>query len=112
VFENRVLRRIFGSERGEVPRGWRRPHNDENYNLYASPYIIIRMIKSRRLRWAGHILRMGEARNAYNILLENLKGRDHLEDLGVYGKIILEWILRKQGGKVGTTCSLSSGWLL
>jgi hypothetical protein len=58
VFENRVLRRIFGPKRDEVTREWRRLHNKELYGLYSSPNII-RMIKSRRLRWAGHVARMG-----------------------------------------------------
>jgi hypothetical protein len=54
VFENRVLRGVFGPEREEVAGGWRRPHNEELYNLYASPNIcIIGVIKSRRIRWAG-----------------------------------------------------------
>jgi hypothetical protein len=56
VFENRVLRRIFGPKRDEVT-GWRKLHNEELHNLYSSPSII-RMIKSRRMRWAGHVARM------------------------------------------------------
>jgi hypothetical protein len=58
VFENKVLRRIFGPKRDEVTREWRRLHNKELYALYSSPNII-RVIKSRRLRWAGHVARMG-----------------------------------------------------
>jgi hypothetical protein len=54
VFENRVLRRIFGTKRDEVTGEWRRLHNKELYDLYSLPHII-RMIKSRRLRWAGHV---------------------------------------------------------
>jgi hypothetical protein len=54
VFENRALRRIFGPKRGEVTGGWRKLHNEELHNLYSSPSII-RMIKSRRMRWAGHV---------------------------------------------------------
>jgi hypothetical protein len=57
VLENRVLRRIFGSERDEVTGGWRKLHNEELHNLYSSPSII-RMTKSRRIRWAGHVARM------------------------------------------------------
>jgi hypothetical protein len=57
VFENRVLRRIFGSKRDEVTGGWRKLHNEELHNLYSSPSII-RMIMSRRIRWAGHVARM------------------------------------------------------
>jgi hypothetical protein len=55
VFENRVLRRIFGPKRDEVTGGWRKLHNEELHKLYSSPSII-RMIKSRRMRWAGHVL--------------------------------------------------------
>jgi hypothetical protein len=67
VFEDRVLRRIFGSKRDEVMGGWRKLHNEELHNLYSSPSII-RMIESRRMRWAGHVAQMGEKRNAYRIL--------------------------------------------
>jgi hypothetical protein len=65
-FENRVLRRIFGLKRDEVTGGWRKLHNEELHNLHSSPNII--RIKSRRIRWAGHVARMGEKRNAYRIL--------------------------------------------
>jgi hypothetical protein len=59
VFENRVLRRIFGSKREEVEGGWRRLYNEELYNLYASQNVI-RLIKSRRVRWTGYVARVGE----------------------------------------------------
>jgi hypothetical protein len=65
MFENRVLR-IFGLKRDEVTGGWRKLHNEELHNLYFSPSII-RMIKSRRMRWAGHVARKGEKTNAYMI---------------------------------------------
>ena len=58
VLENRVLRRTFGTERDEVTGDWRRLHNGELYDLYSSP-IIVRVIKSRQIRWAGHVARMG-----------------------------------------------------
>jgi hypothetical protein len=64
VFEKRVLREMFGFKRREVAEGWRRLHNEEFRNLYASPNII-RVIKSRRMRWAGHVACTGEMRNAY-----------------------------------------------
>jgi hypothetical protein len=67
-----VLRRIFGPKRDEVTRGWRKLHNEELHNLYSSPSII-RVIKSRRMRSAGHAARMGERRNAYRILVESQK---------------------------------------
>jgi hypothetical protein len=68
VFENRVLRRIFGPKRDKVTGEWRRLHNEELNDLYSS-LNIIRVIKSRRMRWAGHVARMGEGRGAYRILV-------------------------------------------
>jgi hypothetical protein len=76
VFENRVLRRIFGPKRDEVKGEWRKLHNEELHNLYSSPNII-RTIKSRRMRWARHVARMGEKRNAYRILVGKTEGGDH-----------------------------------
>jgi hypothetical protein len=76
VFENRVLRGIFGMNRDEVIRSWRKLHNEEFHNLYCSPSII-RMIKSRRMRWAGHVARMEVKRDAYTILVGKPEGRDH-----------------------------------
>jgi hypothetical protein len=66
VFENRVLRRIFGPKRGEVTGEWRKLHNEELRDLYSS-LRIIRIIKSRRMRWAGHVARMGEEQLLYII---------------------------------------------
>jgi hypothetical protein len=74
VFENMVLRRIFGPKRDEVTEEWRRLHNEEFNDLYSSPNII-RVIKSRRMRWAGHIARMGEGRGAHRILVRRPEGR-------------------------------------
>jgi hypothetical protein len=68
VFENRVLRRIFGPKRDEVTGEWRKLHNEELRDLYSSPSII-RIIKSRRMRWVRHVARMGEKRNAYRLLV-------------------------------------------
>jgi hypothetical protein len=67
MFENKVLRRIFGPKRGEMMGGRRKLHNEELRDLYSSPGII-RIIKSRRMKWAGHVARMGEKRNAYRLL--------------------------------------------
>jgi hypothetical protein len=76
VFENRVLRRIFGAKRDEVMGDCRKLHNEKLHNLYSSPNII-RMIKSRQLRWAGHVARMGR-RGMYNgYWWESQKERDH-----------------------------------
>jgi hypothetical protein len=74
VFENRVLRRIFGPKRDEVAGEWRRLHKEELNDLYSSPNIIW-VIKSRRMRWAGHVARMGEKRGAYRILVGRPEGR-------------------------------------
>jgi hypothetical protein len=74
VFENKVLRRIFGPKRDEVTGEWRRLHNKELYALYFSPNIIWK-IKLKRLRWAGHVARMGERRGAYRVLVGKLEGR-------------------------------------
>jgi hypothetical protein len=73
-----MLRRIFGSKRDEVTGGWRKLHNEKLHNLYSSPDII-RMIKSRRMRWTGYVERMGDMRNAYKILLVKLVGTRPLE---------------------------------
>jgi hypothetical protein len=82
VFENRVLRRIFGPKRDEVEGEWRKLHNEEPNNLYSSPNII-RQIKSRRMRWAVHVIRMGESRKLSRFWWKSPKERDHLEDRGV-----------------------------
>jgi hypothetical protein len=74
VFENRVLRRIFGPTRDEVTGGWRKLHNEELHGLYSSPSIV-RVIKARMMRWAGHVARMCEVRCAYNNLVGRPEGR-------------------------------------
>jgi hypothetical protein len=74
VFKNRLLRRIFGLRRDEVTGDWRKLHNEELHNLYSSPNIIT-MIKSRRMRWAGFVARMGEIGNAYRILVGKPEGK-------------------------------------
>jgi len=67
VFENRVLGRIFGPKRDEVTGQWRKLHNEELKNLYSSPNIV-QVIKSRRMRWAGHVAIKGETRGVYRVL--------------------------------------------
>jgi hypothetical protein len=74
VFENRVLRRIFGLQIDEMLGGWRKLHNGDLHNLYSSPNII-RIIKLRRMRWAEHVACMGEKRNAYRILVGKPEGK-------------------------------------
>jgi hypothetical protein len=90
VFENRVLRRIFGPTRDEVTGEWRKLPNGELHNLYSSPDII-RQIKSRRMRWAGHVARMGEGRNVYRVLVGKPEGKDHLKDQDVDGRMGSKW---------------------
>jgi hypothetical protein len=74
MFENRVLRRMFGPKRDEVVGGWRKLHNEELHNLYTSPNII-RTFKSRRMRGAGHVARIGEKRNPYRIFVGKPEGK-------------------------------------
>ena len=74
VFGNMVLRRIFGPRREEVTGEWRRLHNEELNDLYSSPNIV-RVIKSRRMRWAGYVARMGEERGVYRVLVGKPEGR-------------------------------------
>jgi hypothetical protein len=74
VFENRVLRRIFGPKRDEVTGEWRRLHNKQLYALYSSPNII-RVISARRLRWARHVVCIGDSRDAYRLLVGKPEGR-------------------------------------
>jgi hypothetical protein len=77
VFENRVLRKVFGQKRDEVKGEWRKLHNEELRDLYSSPSII-RIIKSKKIRWAGHVARMGEKRNAYVLLVGKPEGKGPL----------------------------------
>jgi hypothetical protein len=92
VIENRLLRRIFGPKRDEVTGEWGKLHNEELSDLYSSPSII-RIIKSRRMRWAGHMARMGEKRKAYKLLVGKPEGRRPLGRPRVGEWIILGWIL-------------------
>jgi len=77
VFENMVLRRIFGPRREEVMGEWRRLHNQELNDLYSSPNIV-RVIKSRRMRWAGHLARMGKEKAVYRVLVTKPEGKRQL----------------------------------
>jgi len=94
VFENRVLRRIFGSRRDKVTGVWRKIHNEELHDLY-SFLNIVPLNRSRRIRWAGHVARMGRREAYTGLWLGNLRERDHLKDPGVDGRIILRWNFRK-----------------
>ena len=88
VFENRVLRRIFGPKRDGVTGEWRKLHNEELNDLYSSPSIV-RVKKSRRMRWAGHVARMEEGGVCTRFWWGNLRERDHWGDQDVDGRIIL-----------------------
>jgi len=77
VFENRVLRRIFGPKGDEVRGEWRKLHNEELNDLYSSPSTV-RVIKSRKMRWAGHVARMGEGRGVYRLLVGKPEGKRRL----------------------------------
>jgi len=74
VFENKMMRRIFGPRRDEVTRDWRRSHNEELIDLYSAPNNV-RVIKSRRMRWAGHVVRMSEERGVYRVLVGKPEGK-------------------------------------
>ena len=74
VFENRVLRRVFGPKRDEVTGEWRKLHNEELKDLYSSPSIV-HVVKSRRMRWAGHVARMGEERGVHRLLVGKPEGK-------------------------------------
>jgi hypothetical protein len=93
VFENRVLRGVFGPKRDEVTAEWRKLHNEELNNMYPLPSIV-RVVKSRRMRWVGHVARIGEKRGVHRVLVGKPEGKRPLGDPDVDGKIILRWILR------------------
>jgi hypothetical protein len=107
VFENRVLRRIFGPKTDGLTGGWRKLHNEELHNLYSSPSII-RIIKSRKMRWAGHVTRIGEKRNVYKLLVGKPEGKrplgrprrgwiDNIKmDLLEIGLSVVDWICLAQ----------------
>jgi len=90
VYENRMLRGIFGPKMEGVRGEWTKLHIKELNNLYCLSNVI-RVIKSRRMRWAGHVAHMERYRSAYRFRWGNLKERDHLEDTSLSGKIILRW---------------------
>jgi len=103
VFENMEIRRIFGPRRDEVTGEWRRLHNEALNDLYSSPNIV-QVIKSRRMRWAGHVARMGEERGMYRVLVGEPEGRRPLgrrrrrwadniiTDLQEVGCVYMDWM--------------------
>jgi hypothetical protein len=112
VFENRILTKIFMPNRDEVTEEWRTLHNEELYGLYSSPNIT-RMIKSRRMRWAGHVVRMGEKIVAYRVLVARPEGKGPLgrprcrweDNINIYLKEMawggIDWIDETQIGTDG-----------
>jgi len=91
VFENRTLRRIFGPKRDQVTGEWGKLHKEELNDLYSSPNIV-QVIKSRRMRWAGNVARIGEGRGVYRVFVGKPEGKRPLERPGVDGIIILRRI--------------------
>jgi len=102
VFENRVLRRIFGSKSDKVTGEWRKLHNEELNDLYCS-LNIVRLMKSRRMRWAGHVERRGGACTGF--WWGDVREGDRWGDPGVDGRIILRWVSRKWDRGVWTGLS-------
>jgi hypothetical protein len=111
VLQNRVLRKIFEPKREEVNGEWRKLHNEELYHLYCSPNVI-RVIKSRRMRWAGHVARMGDERDVYRVLMRIPEGKrplgrprrrwedsikTDLQEVGCEGMDWLIWLRRGTG---------------
>jgi hypothetical protein len=92
--EERVFRRIWGPKMDDVTEEWRKLHKQHLNNLYSAPNIV-RVIKSRRMRWAGHVERMGRGEAYRGLWWENLKNRDHLKDSGVDGRIVLRLVSSK-----------------
>ena len=101
VFENRVLRRVFGPKRDEVTGEWRKLHNEELSDLYSLPNIV-RVVKSRRMRWAGLVARMGQGRGVHRVLVGKPEGKRPLGRPRRRWGIILRWIFRKWEGVVRT----------
>ena len=101
-----VLRRISGAERDGVTGQWKELHSEELSDRYCLPDIV-RVIKSRIMRWAEHAARIGERRGVYRVSVGKPKGKNHLGDSGVDGRIILRWFFRKWDLGVWT----GSSWL-
>ena len=96
LFENRLLRRIFGPKRNELKGEWRKVHNEELSDLYSSRNIV-RVIKPRRMRWVGYVARMGERSGVHMVLVGKPEGKSPLGRPRLDGRIILRWILGMWG---------------
>ena len=101
MFENRVLRRVFGPKLDEVTEEWRKLQNEELRDLYLPN--IVRVVKSRRMRWAGHVACMGEGRGVHNVLVRKPEGKRPLGRPRRRWGIILRWIFGKWEG-------VETGW--
>jgi hypothetical protein len=116
VYENRVLRRVFGPKRDEVTGEWKKLHNEERNGLYSLPNIV-RVVKSRRMRWAGHVVHMGEVRGVHRVLMGKPDGKrplgrprrrweDNIKmDLQEVGGGRGDWM----GGQMAGTCGCGEG---
>jgi hypothetical protein len=106
VFENRVLRRVFGPERDEVTGKWRRLHNEELNDLYSLPNIV-RVVKSKRMRWAGHVERMEEDRGVHRVLVGKPEGKRPLGRPRRRWKDSIKMDLQEVGGDHGDWMELA-----
>ena len=106
VFENRVLRRVFGSKKDEVTGEWGKLHNEELSDLYALPNIV-RVVKSRRMRWAGHVARMGEGRGVHRVLVGKPEGKIPLGRARHRREDNIKMDLQEVGGSCGDWMELA-----
>jgi hypothetical protein len=97
VFENRVLRRIFGPKRDTVTGEWKKLNNEELNDLYCSSSIV--WVIKLRIKWVGHVAHMGRGETHTGFWWGNLRERDHLEEPGIDGRIILRWIFMEWAGR-------------
>src|SRR5215469_12349292 len=112
VFENRVLRRVFGPKRDEVTGEWRKLHNEELKDLYFSPSIV-QVVKSRRMRWAEHVVRMGEERGVHRMLVGKPEGKRPLGRPRRRWEDNIKMDLQEVGGSRGDWMELArdrDGW--
>ena len=106
VFENRMLRRVYGHKRDEVTGEWRKLHNEELSDLYSLPNIV-RVVKSRRMRWAGHVARMGEGREVHRVLVGKPEGKRPLGRPGLRWEDSIKMDLHEVGEGCGDWMELA-----
>ena len=106
MFENRVLRRVFGPKRNEVTREWRKLHNEELSDMYSLPNIV-RMVKSRRMRWVGHVACMGEGRGVHRVLVGRPEGKRPLGRPRCRWEDNIKMVLQEVGGDCGDWMELA-----